>query len=81
MAPSSFVLPTLSHHTEIPTVSLSSQGGRTVTSAWTPQTVSYSARPMGQTPEINPILMRTAPLASLAEPPVAPLPTSLTVQC
>ena len=42
---STFVLPTLSHHTEIPTVSLSSQGGRTVTSVWTPQAVSYSAYP------------------------------------
>ena len=50
MVPSSFVLPTLSHHTEIPTVFLSSQGGRTVTSVWTP------ARPIGQTPETNPIL-------------------------
>ena len=80
VVPSSFVLPTLSHHTEIPTVSLSSQGGRTVTSVWTPQTVSYSARPMVQTPETNPIQMRTAPLVSLAEPPVAPLPTLLTVQ-
>ena len=79
MVPSSFVLPT-SHHTEIPTVSLSSQGGRTVTSVWTPQTVSYSARPMEQTPETNPMLMRTAPLVSLAEPPVAPSPTLLTVQ-
>ena len=81
MVPSSFVLPTLSHHTEVPTVSLSSQGGRTVASVWTPQTVSYSARSMGQTPETNPILMRTAPLVSLAEPPVAPPPTLLTVQC
>ena len=80
MVPSSFVLPTLSYHTEIPTVSLSSQGGRTVTSVWTPQTVSYPARPMGQTLETYPILMRTAPLVSLAEPPVAPLPTLLTVQ-
>ena len=79
MVPSSFVLPT-SHHMEIPTVSLSSQGGRTVTSVWTPQTVSHSARPMVQTPETNPILMRTAPLVSLAEPPVAPPPTLLTVQ-
>ena len=77
MIPSSFVLPTLSHHMEIPTLSLSSQGGRIITSVWTPQTVSYSARPIGQTPEtnsilINSILMRTAPLVSLAESPVAP---------
>ena len=57
------------------------EGGLSLVYIWTPQTVSYSARPMGQTPQTNPILMRTAPLVSLAEPPVAPLPTLLTEQC
>ena len=75
---SSFVLPTLSHHTEIPTVSLSSQGRRTVTSEWTPQAVSYSAHPMIQIPKTNPTVTRTVPLLPLAEQPVAPLPTLLT---
>ena len=74
----SFVLLTLSHHTKIPTVSLSSQGGRMLTSVWTPQTVPYSARPMVQVSETNPTVTKTVPLFPIAEPPVAPLPTLLT---
>ena len=42
----SFVLPTVSHHTGIPSMSRPDQRRGTVTSCWTPQTESYSANPV-----------------------------------
>ena len=66
----SFVLPTVSHHTGIPSMSLPDQRRGTVTSSWTPQTVSYSAYPVVQTDLLgfNPSVMRGVPPAPLTEP-------------
>ena len=67
----SFVLPTVSHHTGIPSMSLPDQRRGTVTSSWTPQTVSYSAYPVLQTDSLgfNPSVMRgVVPPAPLTEP-------------
>ena len=66
-----FVLPTVSCHAGIPSMSLTDQVG-TVTSVWTPQTVSYSARPVLQNNPsgTNPTVVRVAPPVPLTEPPV-----------